>query len=309
MERFRFDPDVDGKRLSEKLEGYDYVIASVTPNFTEVFFERNQELQLIARHGIGCDNVELEAATEAGVIVTRVGHLAERDAVAELTLSLIMTCVRDVIPASKAVDRNQWGRRKEFVGKELSSMKVGVIGYGNIGSRVTEVIKEGFGAEVSAYDPNIASAVIEKNGIESAGFEKVLRSSDLISFNASLNDDNYHFVGKDEFELMKEGVIIVNTARGELIEEDPFADALESGKVRCAGVDVLEKEPPDEENPLRAVENLYILPHVGSYTERSLRAMDEKMVEDIENLVKGKVPEEVVNPEVLRKDNRAGVGI
>lgn len=307
VDSFQFEPNVDGSRLAEALEGYQYVIASVTPDFPDTFFEKNEGLKLIARHGIGCDNVDLEAATEAGVIVTRVGHRAERDAVAELTLSLIMTCLRDVIPASKAVEEREWERRKEFVGKELSAMKVGVIGYGNIGSRVAEIIHEGFGTEVSAYDPNIADAVIEKNGIEPVGFEEILRTSDLLSFNASLNDENYHFVGKEEFEIMKEGVIIVNTARGELMEGSALADALNAGKVRCAGVDVLEEEPPGSDNPLRDAEGLYILPHVGSYTQKSLRAMDEKMVEDVENVAGGKVPEEVVNSEVLREDNRAGV--
>ena len=308
VEGFQLEPDVDGKRLAEALEGYQYVIASVTPNFPETFFERTEKLKLIARHGIGCDNVDLEAATEAGVIVTRVAHRAERDSVAELTISLVMTCIRDVIPANEAVEKNQWGRRNEFVGKELSGMSIGIIGYGNIGSRVGEIISEGFGAEVSAYDPNIADSVIEKTGVKSAGFEEVLRNSDLLSFNASLNEDNYHFVGEEEFELMKDGVVIVNTARGELMDESALISALETGKVRCAGVDVLEEEPPSAGSKVRELDNLYVLPHVGSYTEKSLRAMDEKMVEDIEKLVKGKVPEEIVNPEVIRSENRAGVG-
>ncbi len=307
VEGFQFEPDVDGSRLAKALEGYQYVIASVTPDFSEAFFAENEELKLIARHGIGCDNVDLEAATEAGVIVTRVAHEAERDAVAELTLSLIMACIRDVIPANGAVEQNRWERRKEFVGKELSSMEVGVIGYGNIGSRVAEIIHEGFGAEVSAYDPNIADAVIKKNGIKPAGFEEVLGTSDLISFNASLNEDNYHFVGEEEFELMKDDVVIVNTARGELMDDSAFLGALESGKVRCAGVDVLEEEPPGPEEELLKADNLYVLPHVGSYTERSLREMDEKMVEDVEKLNDGRVPDEVVNPKVLRTGNRAEV--
>ncbi|MEF8916195.1 MAG: D-isomer specific 2-hydroxyacid dehydrogenase family protein [Candidatus Bipolaricaulota bacterium] len=308
VDSFQFKPDVGGGRLAEELEGYQYAIASVTPDFPDVFFENNDELKLIARHGIGCDNVDLEAATEAGVIVTRVAHAAERDAVAELTLSLIMTCIRDVIPASKAVEEGQWERRKEFVGKELSGMSVGIIGYGNIGSRVGEIINEGFGSEVSAYDPNIADAVIEKTGAKPASLEEVLQTSDLLSFNASLNEGNYHFIGEEEFELMKDGVVIVNTARGELMEESALVSALESGKVKCAGVDVLEEEPPGKRSKVREVDNLYILPHVGSYTERSLRAMDEKMVEDIETLVKGAVPDQVVNPKVIRGGNRAGVG-
>jgi phosphoglycerate dehydrogenase-like enzyme len=307
VERYEFSPEIAGDELAERLEGVDFIIASVTPDFPAEFFGKQDSLKLLARHGIGCDSVDLNAATEAGVVVTRVGHEPERDAVAELTLSLIMTCIRDVIPASKAVENDQWERRKEFIGLELSSMDVGVVGYGNIGSRVAEIIQEGFGAEVSAYDPNIPDPVIEKSGVKPLGFEEILEESDLLSFNASLNEGNFHFVGEEEFELMKEGVVIVNTARGELIEEGAFADALSSGKVRCAGVDVLEKEPPERDNRLLKADSLYVLPHVGSYTDRSLREMDEKMVRDIEELMNSEVPDEVVNPEVLRTENRSGV--
>jgi lactate dehydrogenase-like 2-hydroxyacid dehydrogenase len=108
---------------------------------------------------------------------------------------------------------------------------------------------------------------------------------------------------------MKDGVVIVNTARGELLERSAFVEALTSGKVRCAGTDVLEQEPPGEDNPLRSLENFYILPHVGSYTEKSLRAMDEKMVEDVKDILKEEIPRELVNPKVLRKKNRAGISL
>jgi len=309
VSRFNFDSDIPGKDLAEKLTGVDYVIASVTPTFSADFFRENDDVKLIARHGIGCDNVDLDAATDAGVVVTRVGGEFERDAVAELTVALMMTCIRDVIPAARAVERSQWPRRKEFVGLELSGMEVGIVGYGNIGSRVAEIVQNGFGAEVSAYDPNIASPVIRNTGVRPVGFEEVLSNSDLLSFNASLNSENYHFIGEDEFNLMKDGVIIVNTARGELLERPAFVEALTSGKVRCAGTDVLEQEPPGEDNPLRSLDNFYILPHVGSYTEKSLRAMDEKMVEDVKDILKEEIPRELVNPKVLRKKNRAGISL
>lgn len=305
--RINVASDISGRELGKKLKGVSYVIASVTPTFSRKFFEENGDVKLIARHGIGCDNVDIEAATEAGVFVTRVTGELERDSVAELTVSLIMTCIREVIPANKAVEKGEWSRRKEFVGLELSGMNVGIVGYGNIGSRVGEIVQRGFGAKVLAYDPNIASPVIRNTGVEPVGFEEILKNSDLLSFNASLNSENYHFISEEEFELMKDGVIIVNTARGELFERSSFVRALRSGKVRCAGVDVMEQEPPADDDPLLELDNLYILPHIGSYTEKSLRAMDEKMVEDVKCLTKKEVPSELVNPGVVRERNRAGV--
>jgi len=305
--RFQVESNAPGGELAEKLAGYDFVVASVNPRFSREFFRQNDSVELIARHGIGCDNVDISAATDAGVVVTRVEGEYERDAVAELTLALILTCSRGIIPASEAAKGDNWSRRREFVGRELSRMEVGVVGYGNIGSRVAEIIREGYGADVSAYDPNVADAVIAKNGINPVGFEEILTGSDLLSFNASLNDENYHFIGEEEFEMMRQGVIIVNTARGELLDEEAFVKALRSGKVRCAGLDVLEDEPPDPGSPMVNLDNLYVLPHVGSYTDYSLRAMDAKMVEDIKRLAAGELPGAVVNPAVLRAENRAGV--
>lgn len=302
-ERIDVDPDITGEELAEKLTGFKYVIASVTPKFTKDFFTNIDDLKLIARHGIGYDNVDVEAASKKGVAVTRVEGIHERDSVAELALALIMACLRKVVPAAQAVQDNRWDKRKHYTGKELSKVKVGIIGYGNIGSRTAEIIKEGFGSEVYAYDPYVADAVIAKNGITPLGFEELLQISDVISLHASLNEDNYHFLGKEEFKLMKNDVILVNTARGELTKEDEMAEAIKTGEIGIVGLDVAEREPMDHNNPLIGLENVYIVPHIGGYGEHSLRKMDEKMVEDIEDRAAGKKPKQLINPRVLLKDN------
>lgn len=307
VERIDVSPQIDGTELAGKMEGFHFAVASVTPHFPAPFFGRNEDLILIARHGIGCDNVDLEAATDRGVIVTRVTHEDERDAVAELSLSLIMTCARQIVPAQQAVQDRRWDKRASFVGREVSHMTVGVIGYGNIGSRVGEILSEGFGTDVLAHDPHIADAVLRKTGAEPVSLEQILERSDLLSFNASLNQDNYHFIGPEEFELMRDGVIIVNTARGELIQQDALVDAVRSGKVGAVGLDVAEREPIEDDNPLLDLPNVHVLPHIGSYTERSIRKMDEKMVVDVERVLAGEIPDAVVNPRVLRTNNRAEI--
>ncbi|MFW5980447.1 MAG: D-isomer specific 2-hydroxyacid dehydrogenase family protein [Halanaerobiaceae bacterium] len=300
VKRFNFDPDIEGGKLAEELKGYDYIIASVTPDFSAEFFAEQEEIKLLARHGIGYDNVDIEAATSSGVIVTNVKGIHERDAVAELALSLIMTCIRDIVPAQQAVIDGDWEARRKFVGNEVSKMTVGIIGYGNIGSRTAEIIKEGFGSEVLAYDPNIADAVIQKNGIKPVGFTEILEKSDILSLHASANEDNYHFIGKEEFELMKDGVIIVNTARGELMVEEELAQAVKDGKVGAVGLDVAEVEPMSSDHPLVGLDRVIIVPHIGGYTDYSLREMDEKMVIDVEKHVAGEIPNQVVNPRVLK---------
>ncbi len=307
MENLNVDPDIGGQQLADKLQDTQYIIASVTPDFSADFFRHQTGVRLIARHGIGCDNVDMDAATDSGVVVTRVAHEDERDAVAELSVSLIMTCARQIIPAQEAVQERRWDKRASFVGQELSHMTVGIIGFGNIGSRVGEIIREGFQTTVLAHDPNIADAVLRKTGVEPVRLEELLRRSDLISFNASLNEENYHFIGEEEFELMKDGVIIVNTARGELIDSGALLSALQSGKVQSLGTDVAETEPIEPDNPLLDLPNVYIIPHIGSYTRRSIRKMDEKMVVDVERAIAGRTPDEVVNPAVLRTSNRIGI--
>lgn len=305
VERFEFDPDVDGKELASVLAGYEGVVASVTPNFSPAFFEHNDDLLVLARHGIGCDNVALDAATEAGVIVTRVPGEPERHAVAELTLALMLTCLRDIVPAAEATQDRAWERRRGFVGQELSHMTVGIVGYGNIGSRVGEIIGEGFGAEVLAHDPNIADPVLAKAGAEPVPLRELLGRSDLISLNASCDASNVGMIGADEIDWMKEGVIIVNTARGELTDEEALAEAVRSGVIARLGIDVLAREPIRDDHPFLELDNVVVLPHVGSYTKRSLRQMDEKNVDDIENIANGTMPDKIVNPNVLLRGPRA----
>ncbi|PNR95320.1 lactate dehydrogenase [Petrotoga sp. 9PWA.NaAc.5.4] len=301
VERINVDPKISGKDLAEKLKGFKFIIASVTPNFTAEFFKYNKDVKLIARHGIGYNNVDIKAATENNVMVTRVLGIHERDSVAELAVSLMLICLRHIIPANKAVLENKWHERKNFMGKELSKITVGIIGYGNIGSRVAEIVKEGFKSEVIAYDPYIADKVIEKTGVKPVEFDELLKTSDVISLNASLNEGNYHFINKKAFNKMKDGVVIVNTARGELINLSDFIEALETGKILSAGLDVVETEPIEPDNPLLKFPNVYIVPHIGGYGTYSLRKMDEKMVEDIEKLVNGEIPDQIVNPEVIEK--------
>ena len=306
IERFQFSPEVSGEELTAALDGFSFIVASVTPNFPRLLFEKNKDLQVLARHGIGVNNVNLEAATEAGVLVTRVPAAPERDAVAELSLCLIMACIRDIVPGANASKELAWERRSGYVGWELSHMTVGVIGYGNIGSRVGEIIRDGFKTEVLAYDPYIADAVLARTGVEPVGLHELLQRSDLISINASHNPAlNLEMIGKDEIEMMKDGVIIVNTARGQLTDEKALAEAVKSGKIARLGVDVLQREPILEDHPFLELDNVIVLPHLGGYTDRSLHRMDEKNVEDIEMVLQGKIPDEIANPKVLIKGTRA----
>ncbi|MCS7202772.1 MAG: D-isomer specific 2-hydroxyacid dehydrogenase family protein [Dictyoglomus sp.] len=299
VERFEFPEDINGKTLAEKLMGFSIIIASVKPYYNKEFFDYKDKTLLITRHGIGYDNIDIKSATEKGVIVTKVSGEIEREAVAETAIALLMSVIRKIREASLKVKEGKWKERAKFIGWEIKGKTVGVIGFGNIGSRVGEILKKGFDAKILVYDPYLSEEEIAKRGGEKVSLEELLKNSDIISLNCSLTSENYHMLSFKEFSLMKDGVFIVNTARGELIDEKALISALELGKVGGVGVDVVEGEPIDENHPLLKFENVVITPHISAYTYEALKAMGDKVVSDVERVLRGEIPEEVINKEVL----------
>lgn len=295
------DPYIDGKELAELLHQYEYIIPSVTPKFPREFFENAPNLKLIARHGLGFNNIDIDAATEHNVFVTKIVGEYERDTVAELSIAFIMALIRHMIPADRALKDDQWGRKAEFFGTELHAMTVGVIGLGNIGSRVSEILHNGFRTKVIAYDPNVSAEDMKKHGAEKVELDYLLEHSELISLNAAVTESSLHMLGKDEFAKMKDGVLIANTARGELVVEDELADALESGKVRSYATDVFETEPITKDNPLKKFDFNILTPHIGAYTDLSLKLMGDKVIGDVELMENGERPDVIVNEEVQGK--------
>ncbi|MGQ9881988.1 MAG: D-isomer specific 2-hydroxyacid dehydrogenase family protein [Armatimonadota bacterium] len=294
VERFDFPTTIDGRSLAEALQGYNVIITSVKPYFTREFFEHKDHTLLIARHGIGVDNIHLPSAGEKGVIVTKVTPWVEREAVAELAVALLLDILRLTHEARRAVYDSRWSERARFVGFEIKGKTVGIIGIGNIGSRVAEILRHGFGAYTIAYDPYLSPETIRQRSAEPVELDELLRQSDIISLNASLNEGNYHMLSYREFSLMKQGVFLVNTARGELIDEDALVAALESGKVSAIGIDVVEGEPIDGSHRLLRYPNVLIVPHIAAYTRESLRLMGEKVVRDVECVARGDLPEDRV---------------
>lgn len=303
VERFELLHDMRGKALAEKLMGYSIIIASVKPYYDREFFEYKDKTLLITRHGIGYDAIDIKSATEKGTLVTKVAGIVEREAVAENAIALLLDVMRKVREASLKVREGKWQERASFMGYEIKDKVAGIIGIGNIGSRVAEILKYGFGAKVIAYDPNLSEEEIQKRGAQPVSLEELLQTSDIISLNASLNEKNYHMLSHKEFSMMKKNVFIVNTARGELIDTEALIKALKEGKVAGAGLDVVEGEPIDENHPLLAFDNVIITPHTSAYTYECLRGMGDKVVSDVEKVLRGEIPDGVINKEVLEGES------
>ena len=255
---------------------------------------------MIARHGIGYNNIDIEAATKKGTFVTKVDAAVERESVAENAVALLMTVIRQTALASEKAKEGKWAERAKFMGYEIKDKTVGVIGFGNIGSRVGEILKNGFNAKLIAYDPYLTREEIEKRGAQSVSLEELLKNSDIIYLNALLNENSYHMISEKSFALMKKGVFIVNAARGGLIDEKSLIKALDEGIIGGLGLDVVEGEPIDENHPLFAYKNVVITPHTSAYTYECLKGMGDKVVDDAEKVAKNENPNNVVNKELLK---------
>lgn len=300
VDRFVFPKDVRGKELAEKLMGYSIIIASVTALYDKEFFEYKDETLLITRHGIGFNNIDVDAADQKGTFITIVDYIVEREAVAENAISLLLSVIRKIGLAHTKVKEGKWAERAKFLGFEIKDKTVGVIGFGNIGSRVGEILKKGFNANLLAYDPHLLDEEIIEKGAEPVSLEELIKRADIISLNAFLDDNSYHMISEKEFSLMKKGVLLVNTARGELMDEKSLINALDQGIVGGLGIDVIEGEPIDKNHPLLTYENVIITPHISAYTYECLKGMGDKVVQDIENVIAGNKPKNTVNKKLLK---------
>lgn len=290
VDRFMVDPEISGKELAKKLAGHNIIIASVTPNFTEEFFDNMDGLLLISRHGIGYNSVDIEAAKKHGVKVTIVPPLVERNAVAEAALTNLMALVRQAPAAAEREREGHYEERAHFMGHELSGKQFGVIGCGNIGSRVAELFHF-FGGDVLINDPDPATPEgwWEKNPwAKRVSLNELVSKCDYISLNASLDENDYHMVNEELLNKTKKGVYFVNHARGALIDEDAMMKAVKSGQVAGYAADAMEVEPVPGSHPFLHDSHFLITPHTSAYTYECLHGMGEKCVSDVKNLVTNK---------------------
>lgn len=296
VEHITVDSEITGKELAEVLNGINIIIASVTPFFTAEFFEHKDELILISRHGIGYNNIDLNAAKKHDTIVTIIPALVERDAVAENNVTNLLGLMRQTVSSHNRVVSNRWEDRASFVGNTLFNKTVGVIGVGNTGSCVVETIRNGFRCEVLAYDPYKSKLHIESFGAKKVEFDELLKRADVICLCASLNEGNYHMINQEAISKMKDNVYISNSARGALIEEEAIVEGLRSGKIGGLATDVLEEEPGRSNHPYLQFDNVIMSPHTSAYTMECLEQMGEKCVQDVETIITGALPERAVQP-------------
>jgi len=282
--------------LIEEIKGCHALILG-PEKITAEIMDQSENLIIIARYGVGYDNIDIEAATKRGIIVTYTPH-ANSTSVAEHTFALILSLLRKIVEANLSIKSGEWIGIK-FVGVELEGKTIGIIGAGAIGKKVAHIAK-GFNMNILLYDI-IKDENLEKNlNAKYVDLKELLMNSDIVSIHVPLNSKTYHMIGEKELRLMKENAILVNTARGPIIDEKALIKALKEGWIAGAALDVFEVEPPDKDNPLLKMDNVICTPHSASYTIDALRRMDMMVTEDIIAALHRKRPKYVINKEVLK---------
>jgi len=254
-------------------------------------------LKVVSRHGIGVDSIDLKAATDSGIVVANTPRV-NTTAVAEHTIALMFAILRKIPEADLSLKSKRWEGLK-FVGEEFAGKKLGIIGLGAIGKEVAKRAKA-FGIDILYTRRRGSDADLEKElGLSFAPLETLLSESDIISIHVPLTPDTKGLIGRKEIALMKKGAYIINTARGGIVDSDALAEALRSGRIAGAAVDVFDTEPPDFSSPLFNVEKIIMTPHIGAYTVEAIKRMDCIAAENIAKVLRGEIPEYVVNREVL----------
>lgn len=292
--------DADASALHEQLAGVDGIIASVTPVYTRKVLQGLPRLQLIARHGVGCDNVDLSTCTELGITVSRVGPQVERESVAQMTLGLMTAAARNIVEGQAIVRAGAWRKRATLpLGIDFHGATIGLVGIGAIGSTVARILSLGYEAKVIAYDPYVSSDEIAARHATKVDFSELLAASAVITLHCPLTNETSRMFGARQFESMNRRMIMVNTCRGEIFDQADLIAALGSGKLAGYATDVVEGEPIGGDHVLLATRNVIITPHLGGYSVTSLRGMGATMVDDMRRvLVEGKFPQVVANAEL-----------
>ncbi len=225
-----------------------------------------KNLKVVGRAGVGVDNIDIEAATDRGVIVmnTPTGNTI---ATAELTFTHMLAGARPIVQAASGMRAGRWDRKK-YTGSELNQKTLGILGLGRIGVELAKRAMA-FQMDVMAYDPYLTESRAKSLGVRLSSLDEVIEQADYITVHMPLTKDTKYMLNADAFSRMKEGVRVFNCARGGIIEEAALIEALQSGKVAAAGLDVYEDEPPAEDSPLRSIENLVLTPHLGASTEEA----------------------------------------
>jgi len=269
--------------------------------------QASQRLRVVAKYTVGVDDIDTDAATELGIMICHSPTESNCFGVAETTMAFMLTLLKKVAQRDADVRAGKWRTPDNFayyVGSRASDgfkgQTIGLVGLGRIGTRVAQLLAP-WRAHIIAYDPYIPPAHFLTHGVTAVDYETLLRESDVVSFHVVLTKETRYMLGEREIKLMKPHAIVLNTARGKIVDEKALAGAIADGRIRAAAIDAFEEEPLPMDSPLRALgDRMLLSPHSASYTEGGeLRQGVAWATRSVVTALKGGVPDNVYNREVI----------
>jgi D-3-phosphoglycerate dehydrogenase / 2-oxoglutarate reductase len=263
-----------------------------------VEMDRAPGLAVIGRHGAGVDIVDVEAATRRGIPVTFTPY-GPTESTAEHALMLMLATARRLPQLDRAVRSGDFHIRDRLIGQELEGKALGIVGFGRIGKRLAEICREGLHMSVSFFDPYVdAETAAACQAAQVDDLVELAGRVDILSIHAPLTEQTHHLVGRDVIQATRPGAVLVNVSRGPVVDEAALIEALQSGHLGGAGLDVYESEPPSPDNPLFQMDQVALTPHLASFTEEGRQRMGLMAVEEVLRVLRGERPLHLANPEV-----------
>ncbi len=302
-DRFDVDVELDGA-LEERIGAYDGLIVRSATRVTAELLEQAARLRVIGRAGVGVDNVDVDAATKRGILVVNAPESTVVSA-AEHAIGLLLALARSIPQAHAALKDGRW-ERSRFAGIELAEKTLGVVGFGRIGQQVARRAR-GLAMHVVAFDPFVAAERMREAGVEHvASLEGLLEVSDFVTLHTALTAESRNLIGRRELELAKDGVRIVNAARGELVDEAALIEALRSGHVAGAAIDTFGQEPYS--GPLLELDNVVLTPHLGASTQEAQDRAGVIVAEQVAAVLEGRLASNAVNVPAIAPEELAFLG-
>lgn len=276
-------PTITPEQLTKIVSNYDALIVRSRTKVTKEIIEAGRRLRVIGRTGMGLDNIDIETAKKKDIMVFNIPE-ASANAAAELTIGLIISLARSIMRADHSMKEGKW-IKKQLMGWELRDKTLGIIGLGNVGGRVAKIAKAlGMKILITKRTPPAPELLMELEA-EFVMLKELLQRSNVVTIHVPLTPQTKHMIGAQEIQLMKKGAFLINTSRGAIVDEKALLDALKSGKLGGAALDVYEIEPPKDLS-LMKLPNVICTPHIGAQTERTQRITAVSIAEKIINLFK-----------------------
>ena len=290
------------KEILNNIRDMDAILCTLSDTIdSEIMDAAGSNLKVISSYSTGYDHIDIEEANRRGIYVTFTSDILA-EATADLTLALILSIARKVVEADKFVRKKQWKfgwMPNLFLGSDLDGMTLGIFGLGRIGSAVARRAK-GFNMKILYHNRNRIIHQLHNPIAHYVDINELLKESDFLSIHASLNENSFHFFNEVNFRKMKKTAFIINTSRGQIIDERALIKALRNKWISGAGLDVYEKEPISISNPLLRMKNVIILPHIGSATFQTRSKMARVAAENLLNILNGIEPLYLANPHIKK---------